>query len=244
LKGGWIAHYWLPALVILLLALVGGIGLLSQRDDPVQVKWSAARNQIATTERRFLAMRTDIPVASIMPDGQRAFSLSNVVRVVQDYRRGVLEAVPAELIGLRDYIDDYFTNATQTLSRSEFRSILPPCDGCVSQSVVESVYRLLSDRTRALSQIDRIAVDLTTNSEPPDARAEILYRSDALYRSNTTNGTLRNVYRGKYRARMSLADHKTGTYDDVNLIDDPRTTLVCTLPPGTAASTATCRMTE
>jgi hypothetical protein len=216
--------------------------LRPQEDDPMQRQWNEARGKIVLATSHLRTASTDIQRVGTTENGLQVYSSSSVIFIAEGYRRELLAPIPSELVGMRDYVNDSFTKGSSLLSRNEVRLANRQCDGCVPENAVAAFFSYLSGLGEGLAKIDRITVDLQTNSNPSEATAQILYLSDTPYRSNTTDGKLRNVYRGRYKARVSLANHKTGTYDDINLIEDPRKTLECTLPAVTDPASASCRM--
>jgi len=106
-------------------------------------------------------------------------------------------------------------------------------------SAVEEIQLFWQNTIDKIRSLPDMAPDVTISSSPTEASFK-LHIAGETEKGGTTRDTLRNVYRGLYTLQIDKADHKPCSYQ-VDLVNDPRTTVACTLAPAGAEGPSFCR---
>jgi hypothetical protein len=109
----------------------------------------------------------------------------------------------------------------------------------VAQPTLNAVQEHWTGIIDRLSTLPDLAPDLTIISTPNEAMFFLAIQSEPGHPGTTTQ-TVKNVYRGLYQLQVTKHGHKTCLYQ-VDLVNDPRSTVNCHLVAADATESSFCR---
>jgi hypothetical protein len=130
-----------------------------------------------------------------------------------------------DLEALRSYVDLNFPD----LSASDaLQFSWAPDGGVIEQEQFESVVARAWNFLARLRTLSPLALHLTVRTDPDGARVAVRPLLGSRTREMLSNGEFPNLYRGLYEYRVSKQGFDT-VVGELDLVDDPREVLVCTM---------------
>lgn len=172
-----------------------------------------------------------------------------VAALLARIRGAVREAFPIEAVALRDSLDEVIVRETQRLGAPRRFDAIQQVrwerasgeTGYAAASVRAAIERIVETIDTLLSY-DRLALTIDVRSDPSAADFVIQIRENAESRRATrTNDRLANVWRGVYTATVRKQGFKDGVLV-LDLFNDSRSKVVCTLRPLGDAGESECRV--
>ena len=151
----------------------------------------------------------------------------------------------AELMPLREYVQRFYPNDVggfPVLSADRLKrglNVTPDTPVVVPEEWVISALTRARGVASGIRGMSTLTLDLSVLSKPEQEATFTLHTRGGIVHNGTTNATFKGVYRGLYFYTVSKNGMKT-IVDDLNLVNDPRPVLNCTLisekrPEGPAA---------
>jgi len=130
-----------------------------------------------------------------------------------------------DLEALRSYVDINFPDlaASDALQFS-----WAPDGGVIEQQQFDSVVARVRDFLARLRTLSPLALHLTVRTDPDGARVAVKPLLGTRTRETLSNGEFPNLYRGLYEYRVTRQGFET-VVGELDLVDDPREVLVCTM---------------
>lgn len=165
-----------------------------------------------------------------------AYRSGSAREILERTRQAAVEHLDQpELEPMRDLVDFELRDSQRRLRRD------PRCQSCVSDDSYREATRHVSRILRLLGTLDSLVVDLHVVSTPSSSRVTLWVRnSDEPERETTTEDTLKNVYRGRYLARVEKSGWKRAELP-INLLRETGT-LGCSLVESSSSEPSTCRL--
>lgn len=198
------------------------------------------QDEIEEIDSEFQAVQFDIPSVVVEATGERFYGMQDVVEMLDGVGQMVWQTLERrELPALRNYAAWYLAEATAALEAAE----APECSQlCVTSASVEAAYRIVETGNQAILSLEDLLFDLEIESDPVEARVELLYESNQqLARWAHTNNVIPGVDRGRYLIVVTKPNFQE-VRDKRNLMDEVRNRLVCRLEPEGSDSHSLCKL--
>ena len=158
----------------------------------------------------------------------QAYDFGSVSSLLNSSRQILEEPLDSvELVPMLDYIWYYYPDQ-RSLPVQTLKGYERPIVTDVVAALAVSQARAVASAIRAM---DDYSVDLTVQTKPEQEAGVRLESRDGTRHSGTTNTVFKNVYRGLYLYTVSKIGMKPIGDKYVNLVDDSRPILDCTLVP-------------
>lgn len=159
----------------------------------------------------------------------KSFNPVDINLVLGSVKSEILEHTPKKDLPLHMYVEQNFPEKVNE------------SDGQVPEEKGESILGRVMDLLDRITRQSDFSVDLKVKSRPQGARFEIKFRNDSPF-TTATDGTITNIYRGRYVYRLSKTGYKD-IQEPIDFIERSGDILDCELiPSGSAQTSLPCKL--
>jgi hypothetical protein len=201
----------------------------------------AQLSQLRTDIRTLRESLTPMPCGS-----ETCYSADDVATTVEKIRARLAEAIPAEAVGLRVALEDQLTTGLRTLEALPLDGNFPASlraqaasQGYLARAVDSILKGLEASVDRLLG--DDLTPNVAIRSTPQGAAFDIPIPGTVTTRRFMTNDSVPSLWRSVYNTVVSKKGYRTAKYT-LDLMNDARTTVVCTLVPENTSGSSSCRV--
>lgn len=198
-----------------------------------------------TKQQAAMAART---LSAVKCESSRCYAAGEVASLVDALRERLRSDFPEEAEALRIAIENAIATELARLRPKPRSAVQPvklqavPADAIYDADEVERVFARIAAAIDAILKLDKLALTLSVQSTPPEADFVIQIKDNVRsQRTITTNDQLPNVWRGVYTATVRKQGFRDAIYT-LDLINDSRTQVLCTLRPEGNGQASSCRV--
>lgn len=178
---------------------------------------------------------------------RRCYSAASVDELFRAIENRARAAFPPDAAALYETLRASVGYAREELGRAamqtDFQKVTsPPRPNAYDADIVDQALKTIADAINHLLGFPRLALDVVVDSSPAQAAVDLQVGQNAqTHRGTQTNDHLANVWRGVYTAIVTKNGYRTAT-KTLDLINDSRTHLRCTLATSNSNRESTCQV--
>jgi len=178
---------------------------------------------------------------------RRCYSAASVDELFRAIESRARAAFPPDAAALHETLNASVAYAREELGRAamqaDFQKVTsPPRPSAYDADIVDQALKTITDAIDHLLGFPKLALDVVVDSSPAQAAVDLQIGQNAqTHRGTQTNDHLANVWRGIYMATVKKNGYKAVT-KTVDLINDSRTHLRCTLATSNSNRDSTCQV--